>query len=53
MRAYFIKQERLEFSKKERGFRLRVRRTQGGRFDKQTWPEVTETLNKGDVYVEN
>ncbi len=35
---------------RERGFRLRIKASFGGKNDKQGWPVVEDTLSKGDTY---
>ena len=36
---------------REKGFRLRVRASLGGKFDKQGWPCIQGTINNGDTYA--
>jgi hypothetical protein len=35
----------------EKNFRLRVKASLGGKFDKQAWPCIEGTNNKGDTYA--
>lgn len=53
MRSMNISQDRVEIKRRERGFRLRLKRNLGGKFDRQVWEQAIGTLNEGDPYVEN